>query len=334
MTPTSQTWPERDRAWADRYRASMAAKHVPVESLDARERELLTAVLAEELPAEHLFGPADSLAAEDATEVVTVEEAVLSAEGGGARKLVGELGAALVAFSVISGVLMVIRGGWSTDLDVAVIAVIGGVAAVGLAWTAGRALFAAGHTRAAIAAVAGAVAVAVVCVAYAANLGGGHLLAHDVPTLLVTAALMVPGLALLLFGSRMPKPTLREHWTDEEWLSRFRSALRGRLVPAVAARGHVAEIEQALGNGDTSAFSEYGHPLILAREIANSDHGARARRWWLSMLGGSVLPAVLAVLIALSRTWGTLTIPVVVVLALLAMISFAAGWGDRPRAQR
>lgn len=331
---TTQTWPERDRAWAARYRAEMTAKHVPVEVLDVRERELLGVVRETELPAEEVFGRASALASEDAVELATVEEEVLTSEGGGPRALVRELGGALTGFALVGAVLMAVRGGWSVDLDVAAIAVAGGVAAVGLAWIAGRALFAAGRGRAAVAAVAGSLAVAVACIAYAANLGGGHLLAQAVPTPMVAAAVLAPGFALLLIAGRMPKPTLRERWTDEEWLNRFRGALRGRLVPAAAARGHVAEIEQALAQAGRGAFAEYGHPLVLARELAAVDSGARTRRWWLSILGGAVLPAALAVFIALAQTWGPLTIPVVVVLALLALLSFAAAWGDRPRAKR
>ena len=128
----------------------------------------------------------------------------------------------------------------------------------------------------------------------------------------------------------MPQQTLREDWDDAEWLRRLRGGLRARLVPSAIARGHVLEVDQAMGSRARSAFAEFGHPLVLARELAQADRTARARRWWVSTVAGTGTPLLIAVLVLRNDSWGFLTIPLGVTFLLCAVITLVVGWRGRP----
>ena len=123
-------WPVGDQEWVARYRMSMADKHVPAPALEERERELLDAVREAEVPAAELFGGVDALAAEDAAELATVEEEVRGSLGGGLRPALREVGHTLTGIGVVAVLLMIIRHGWSVDIDIAASLVAGGVLVV------------------------------------------------------------------------------------------------------------------------------------------------------------------------------------------------------------
>ncbi|HEX8495778.1 MAG TPA: hypothetical protein VF661_01180, partial [Actinomycetales bacterium] len=146
--------------------------------------------------------------------------------------------------------------------------------------------------------------------------------------------LLTPGVLMLVASSRMAQPTLQGDWDDAAWLRRFRGGLRARLVPADTARGHVVEVEQAIAAGAGSAFAEFGHPLVLAEELAQADRTARARRWWLTTVAGSVVPLGLAALVIVNDSWGPLTVPIAGFLLVMGLATSAAAWGRRPWAQR
>lgn len=194
----------------------------------------------------------------------------------------------------------------------------------------GRALFAAGRSASAVGVLVAAGAVALAGIASAASLGSGHIAASDVPAPLLALGMLAPGVVALVAASRMPQQALREGWDDTAWLRRFRGGLRARLMPAEAARGHVAEIEQALVTGETSAYAEFGHPLALARDLAAADRAARARRWWVSTVAGTGVPLAIAALVLANQSWGALTIPVAVAVLLAAAGALAVGWDRRP----
>lgn len=101
-------------------------------------------------------------------------------------------------------------------------------------------------------------------------------------------------------------------------------------MPHVTALGHVAEIEQAIDPGSDSAATEFGHPLVLARELAQDDRAARARRWWMSAIGACAVPLVLAVMTASSKTWGMFSVPIAIVLAIVAVVMVVNKWRQRP----
>lgn len=305
----TRDWPVGDRPWAARYQLSMAGKHVPAVALEERERELLDAVRAAGLPAAEVFGDADVLAAEDVAELATADEAVRVSAGGGVRPALQDVSGTLVASGGVAALLMVIRGGRSVDVDVASALVAASVLALFLGWVISRALFAAGRSVSAVGVLVAAGAAAVAGTASAASLGPGRLAASDVPVAAQGVGRLAPGVVTLVVASRMPQPDLRRRWDDAEWLRRFRGGLRARLVPASTARGHVVEIEQALGSETASAAAEFGHPLVLARELAEVDRTARTRRWWLSTVAGTGTPLVIAALVVANDSWGALTIP-------------------------
>lgn len=326
-----KAWPLGDREWVARYRLSMAGQHVPAAALEDRERELLESVRAAGLPAAELFGDAGVLAEEDVAELATVDEAMRMSEGGGLGPVLREVGGTLVGIGAISVVLLFIRSGWSVDVNIAVTLIAASVLAVFVGGVVVRALFSTGCSVSTVGVLVATGAVACGGIASAASLGPGRIAVSDVPVPLLALGLLAPGLTALLIASRMPQQTLREDWDDAEWLRRFRGGLRARLVPAKTARGHVAEIEQAMGSGTARAPAEFGHPLVLARELAEADRSARARRWWVATIAGTGTPLAVAALILAMDSWENVTIPVVMVLLLGALLTPVVGWGDRPR---
>lgn len=324
----SNMWPVGDREWVARYRTSMAGRSVPALVLEERERQLAGTVRETKVSAAELFGDAEELASEDAAELATVEEEVRTSLGGGLQPALKEVGGMLVGVGAVTSLIAVIRSGWSVDIDTALVLVGASVLVAFLGWVIARSLFASGRSAAAVAAGAGAVAVA--GIACAAKLGAGHVAASDVPLPLLVVGLLVPGISTLVIADRMPRQELRENWDDSQWLRRFRGGLRARLVPTVTARGHVAEIEQTLAAGGMSAYSEFGHPLTLAHEVARADRTARRRFWAMSTIAAVGTPLCLAVLVMANQSWGMVTIPVAVAFFLMAGGALVAGWGRRP----
>ena len=327
-------WPETDLAWVTRYRASMAGKHVPTIVLEERERELLNAVREADLPAADLFGDAPTLAADDVLELATTAEAVRTSEGGGPRHAVKDVGGTLLGIGVVSGLLLALRSGWSADINIVHIVVAVSVAVPFMGWIAARALFSAGRSVAMTGVLVTAGAIALAGIASAAALSNDHIAARAVPVPLLGLALITPGVFTLVWASRMQQQVLRTRWDDPDWLRRLRGGLRARLVPAAIARGHVAEIQQALVIGDTSAYEEYGHPLVLAREIADADRTSRLRLWWLWIFAGAGSPLVGAALVVTAQSWGNLTVPIAVVLLLGSVVTPIVGWSRRPWVQQ
>lgn len=326
-------WPETDQAWVTRYRASMVGKHVPTIALEERERELLNAVREANLPAADLFGDAPTLAADDVLELATTAEAVRTSEGGGPRHAVKDAGGTLLGTGVVSALLLALRSGWSADISIAHLLVAVSVAVLFLGWIAARALFSAGRSVAMTGVLITAGVIALAGIACAAALGNDHIAARAVPVPLLGLALITPGVITLTLASRMQQQVLRTSWDDTDWLRRLRGGLRARLVPATTARGHVTEIQQALGNSGETAYEEFGHPLVLAREIADADRTSRSRLWWLSTLAGTGSPLVIAALVVTTQSWGNLTIPLVVLLLLGSSVTPFVGWSHRPWVQ-
>lgn len=236
----------------------------------------------------------------------------------------------LVGVGVVASLVAIIRSGWSIDIDTALVLVGASVLVAFVGWVIARALFSSGRSAAAVGVGSAAGAVAVAGIASAANVGAGHIAASDVTLPLLVVGLLFPGIATLVVADRMPRQELRENWDDSQWLRRFRGGLRARLVPAVTARGHVAEIEQTLAAGGMSAYSEFGHPLTLAHEVARANKSARRRLWTVSAIAAVGVPLCLAVLVVANQSWGTLTIPVAVFFFLMAAGAFLVGWDRRP----
>ncbi|ANH40026.1 hypothetical protein I601_3620 [Nocardioides dokdonensis FR1436] len=326
----SNQWPIRDREWAARYQRSMAGRNVPAAALEERERELLGAVREADVPAARLLGDPDELASEDAAELATVDEAVRRSVGGGLQPALHEAGNVLMGVGLVTSLVLVVRSGWAVDIDLALAAVGASVLVVFLGWVVVRALFASGRTAAAVGAGLGAVALAGADLAYAGDLGAGEVAVRGVPVPLLVLALLTPGVTALVVAHRMSGRELGAEWDDATWLRRFRGGLRGRLVPATTARGHVAEIEQALSVGGMSAYSEFGHPLVLAHELAAADATARTRLWAVSTVAAVGAPLTIAALVLVNQGWGRLTVPVAVVFLLAGVSAAVVGWGRRP----
>lgn len=323
-------WPQDDQPWLTRYRSSMSGKHVPALALEDRERELLEAVREAGVPAGELFGEAHLLAAEDALELATVDEELRTSQGGGLQPALREVGGTMVGLGAVAVLGIWIRSGSSVDIGATAALVAASVAAAFLGWVIARTLFSAGRPAAAGAVVLSAVVLAAAGIASAVHLGAGAVAGRDVPVPLLGVALLAPGVLTLAAASRLPQPTLRQDWDDDEWLRRFHGGLRTRLVPAATAAGHVHEVRQAVVTGTTSAYEEFGHPLVLASQVAEADRTARTRRWWVSTLVGTGAPLAIALLVHVNDSWGPLTVPLVVGLTLGAVMRPLVRWGERP----
>ena len=103
-----------------------------------------------------------------------------------------------------------------------------------------------------------------------------------------------------------------------------------RLVSSATAQGHVDEVRQTIRSGTASAFEEFGHPLVLARELADADRTGRTRRWWVTVVAGPGTSLGCAVLTHVNDSWGAATTPLVVVFGLIAVVGLLVRWGDRP----
>jgi hypothetical protein len=226
---------------------------------------------------------------------------------------------------------MVIREGWFVDLDVAHVLLAVSVAAAFLGWRVVHALFAAGRAGSAAGALIAVGLVIGAGIASAVNLGPGHIAASEVPVLLLALVILGPGVIVLVVLSRMSQQELRETWDDSDWFRRFRGGLRARLMPSATARDHVAEVEQALGWSGTTAYTEFGHPLSFARELAAADRVAVARQWWAVTMATTGGPLLIAVLILINQSWGMLTVPIAIGFVLSAVVALSAGWNGRPR---
>lgn len=323
-------WPQRDQGWVARYQTSMTGKHVPALALQEREGELLDAVRAAGVPAAELFGDANVLAAEDAVELATPDEAVRTSLGGGLRPALREVGGTLVGLAAVSLLIILLRKGWSVDVDRTSALVAVSLAVGYMGWVVSRALFSGGRPMATFGVLAAAGAVTVAGIAWEASLNGDDVVASDVSVPLLGLGMLAPGVLVLVAASRLPQPTLREDWDDAEWLRRFRSGLRTRLVPSATTRGHVDEVHQTIRTGTASAFEEFGHPLVLARQLADADRTGRTRRWWVSVIAGTGTPLAAAALTHTNDSWGALTMPLVVIFVLIAVVTLLVRWSDRP----
>ena len=257
-----------------------------------------------------------------------------TSEAGGLKPALFEVGGTTLAGGLIAVLSMAVRNGWSVDVDAASVLLVASLVVVLLGWAVGRALYSAGRSAATLGVTVAVLTVVAGGIAIADSLGPDRLLARDVPVLLMAVLLLTPGVLLLVTSSRMAQPSLQGDWDDAAWLRRFRGALRARLVPAQTARGHVAEVEQTIGTGAGSAFGEFGHPLVLAEELARADRTARARRWWVTTVSGTVVPLGLAVLVVTNDSWGPLTVPIAVLFLLVGLGTPLAAWGRRPWAER
>lgn len=323
-------WPAGDQKWVAQYRMALARESVPAEVREARERELLEAVRESGQPASEAFGEADAVAADDAAELSTPGEAVRVSVGGGLRPALREVGGTLLGIGVVAVVLLALRSGWTVDLEAAELVVAGSLVVAYLGWVVGRALFAGGRAAATVATVVGAGAIAVLGIIAAVQIGPDVVVAAGVSVPLIAVLIVVSGVAILVATRWMPEHTLRDSWDNDEWLRRFSGGLRARLMTGDAVRSHVAEVTQAISAGGGDAFEEFGHPVALARAVAESDRVARRRRWWVAMVVGAVFPLVIAAMIVVNDSWGALTIPAAVFLGLGALATLGTRWATRP----
>lgn len=323
-------WPTEDRKWASRYMIAVAHPSVPSAAREERASELISALHAAGAPAAELFGDPVDFGVEDVRALGTEEEAVSASEGGGASQALLYIGTTLTFLGVTSALLLLTRGAWRTDIDLGplwvAIGLVSASIAANIAWT----LFVAGATRWACAAGVGGLAVLFGCIALATTAEPGHTLIADVPIWVLMIAMLIPGVGALLVACAVPRRQLRSSWTDEEWLARFRGAMRSRGISAAAAREHERSIRAA---ADGDRYSEFGHPVVFARSLAAQDDGAAARRWRWSTSFRVGVPLAMGVLIAFTDSFGAWREPVMILFFVSAIVTAYMNWTHRPKGQ-
>ncbi|MGL3150046.1 hypothetical protein ACSS7Z_06750 [Microbacterium sp. A82] len=323
-------WPERDKKWASRYMVAVAHPRVPSEAREERARELISSLHAADVSADVLFGDPVEIAREDVLALGTEDEAVAASEGGGLRQALAYTGTALTFLGASSALVMLTRGVWRTDIGVGQLWVVLGIAAAtiaaNLAWT----LFIAGRARWAIGFGVGGVAVMLACVGVAANADPDRTLFADVPIWMLMIAMVLPGVAVLLVARAVPRRPLRSAWSDDEWLARFRGAMRSRGISEKAAREHERSV-RAAAHGD--CYGEFGHPVAFARSLAAEDNSAAVRRWRWSTSFGVGVPLMLCVLISFTGSFGAWKEPAMLFLFISSVVTGYMNWRHRPRGQ-
>lgn len=328
---TERIWPERDLSWQAAYLWAVTRPEVSSEAIAARLDELRDAVLEAGVPAEELFGDPAALAADDAAELGSEEEAVRSSFGSGAKHTLLLIGVILLMPVIPLLIVLLISTGWEIDLTARALAFSGCLALLLASCAVIRALHDAGRPKGVVAMIAVAALLLVAAVAVAMTTDSLPLLAHDVPTLLVGLGAAVPGAALLLISSLLPDAPLREEWSDEQWTRRFRAALLSRGLSRHQAAERVRELQTDRGATAGSAFEEYGHPVAFARRLTEHAPDAKKRRW---MAGGAaelLVPALMLVIGATSTDfWWWVRVLMVGIGAAWLVLNARSVWGSRP----
>lgn len=280
---TKQDWPERDQRWLFEYLLAVTQPEVSQEVVERRLAELRAALEEAGEPAETIFGDARTLGRADAAELGTVEEAIRTEGGSGARSTVTHIGALLTVMGVITAVILLFAAGWTIDITLRTLGVIVGIFAAGLGLALARVLLVSGRAIAcAVAALVG-IAVMVGSVAVGFHFADAAPLLRGIPTLLVGFVAVVPGLALLGIARMLPQTPATERWDEKRWMRRFTGALRARGMSGSGIRDRERELRAAIA--DAGDVDDYGDPVVLARIIAADEPNAIRRRWLLTTIG-------------------------------------------------
>ncbi|WP_413451219.1 hypothetical protein AA0Y32_17400 [Georgenia phoenicis] len=283
MTRTDSDWATADdQRWGDAVRWRLAVSH------PAATRPLIDQVLAEAqqacaesgLPAEELFGDAESYAAEVAAERISEEErATVDMDGiAPAEQLQGMLLAVGFTGGVLAVVLMLTHGWYVETSPWQVVLLVAGSVALGAAVGAVLAR-SAGRLRRSWSLVATTLAV----------LGAGTAVAvvlQDRPPLGQVPTL-VPALVygvLFVIGWAIPTPTPRPTTQDvpaEAWFTQLGELLRGRYyLTRAAAADYVTEARTVWQESATAHPQDVlGSPQVYALQLMDgSPQPHRARR--------------------------------------------------------
>lgn len=324
-------WPERDRPWQAAYLWGVTQPEVSAETIAARLDELLGAVLEAGVPAEELFGDPAALAADDVAELGTAEEVVRSSFGSGAKQTLLLTGVMLLVPILPLMIVLLISSGWEIELTARSLTFSGCLALMLASCAVIRALHDAGLPKGVGAMIAVAVALLVAAVAVAMTPDPLPRLARDVPTLFVGLGAAVPGAALLLTSFLLPEKPLREDWSEEQWVRRFRAALISRGLSRQQAAERVRELRAGRVAVDRSAFAEYGHPVAFARKMTEHAPAAKKRRWVVGGAAEVVVPALLLVFGAASTDmWWWMRLLIGGVGAVWLVLNARSVWGSRP----
>ncbi|PYI37545.1 hypothetical protein CVS30_14825 [Arthrobacter psychrolactophilus] len=327
-------WPERDRPWATRYMVAVSQPEVSSAAIDARTRELISALREADTPADALFGDPGEIAEEDVRVLGTNEEAVSASEGGGARQGLNFIGTALTFLGVSSALVMLTRGVWRMDVELGplciVFGILGAAIAANLAWT----LFVAGRTGWTLVVGAGGLAFMAGCIWFAATVGPGHLLIAGVPFWVLMIGMTLPGVLVLLVARLVPRRPLRAAWADDQWLRRFRGAMRSQGLSGELAREHERSVRAGIDEGEGGYYAEFGHPVVLARSLAMDDNPAAIRRWRWSSSFQVAVPLLMCVLVSFSESFGAWRSPAMIFLFVSGMVTAYTSWRHRPEVRQ
>ncbi|MFT4213450.1 MAG: hypothetical protein QM622_01560 [Microbacterium sp.] len=327
-------WPDRDAAWVLAYLVRVTRPDVPSAAIDARLDELCAAAHDADEPAESLFGNPFDVAAQDAEDLATPEEALRASGGGGARATVRSLGTQLVLIALfVTFLLLCAQGGsWTIALTPGLVMLLSGSGSAALGLGGARILASSGHAIGAVASAVAGIGGFVVGIAYRATHPDSTPWWPDAPILLIGAAAVVPGTALLWASRYIPDRGLRSAWTNTQWWRRFRGALVLRGMPPRRARDREREVHDALEEiGATNAHLEFGHPVVFARSLADDDPQAKTVRWALRHSLFAVIALSALVRALPDGAWGWANLVGVPLATLLFALVVWWAWRARPR---
>ncbi|WP_104111323.1 hypothetical protein [Arthrobacter sp. N199823] len=327
-------WPERDRPWAARYMVVVSRPEVSSAAIDARARELISALREADAPADVLFGDPGEIAEEDVRVLGTNEEAVSASEGGGPRQGLSFIGTALTFLGVSSALVMLTRGVWQIDVELGPLCIVLGILGVSIAANLAWTLFVAGSTGWTLVVGAGGLAYMAGCIWLAAAVGPGYLLIAGVPLWALMIGMALPGVLVLLVARLVPRRPLRSAWADDEWLRRFRGAMRSQGVYGDVAREHERSVRAGIDEGEGGYYVEFGHPVVFARSLAVDDNRAAIRRWRWSSSFQVAVPLLMCVLISFSESFGAWRSPAMIFLFVSGIVTAYTSWRHRPAEQK
>lgn len=272
----------------------MTGRHVPAVALEEREGVPSSAVGAAGVPAVELFGDANVVAAENAAEPATAEEAVRTSLGSGLRPALREVGGTLTGLGTVVVLLTLIRRGWSVDVNTTSALLAASPAVPCMAWAVCRALFSGGRPVATMGVLTAAVAVAGAGIAWAASLNTDHVVARDVPVPLLGLVVIAPGVLALLVASRLPQSTSATTGTTPSgcdasatacapaWCRRTTGSATSRrsVRPSDGDCDSVRGVRPPAGPGSTASRSrsDRAHAALVGLGPRRHKHAARRRR--------------------------------------------------------
>lgn len=340
--PAKDAWPEADRQWISDYVNESWRQEVPPDLVIKREDELLRALREDGRPARDLFGPPGELARADAEDLDLSEGRGRDTDDNPreARGWVSGIGFGLTALGIVAGGYAIFGGRGPVDLTRGNV-VIGltilvftsvGFVLYGL-WDAGR-------FRAAVVALAVGVLAVLGGVALGFAKGSDTIVVSGLPRWALAAAMVAPGVLLLLLARLLPQSALRRSAADAEdpaerrraWMRHFDGTLKTRLVPPSARAHAMRDMRGEMDSLEPTAdpYRELGDPRALARRVSRGDDTSTLLRFFGGLALGLLIPVGYLLRFPLRTPVDWWSIVLLVLALLVTFWVLRTAWRERP----